>query len=162
MSASISPELAEFLQSGIGVLVGSRDTRMLPEVARAFGARVGAGGRELTVFLPVATAQRTLANARENGRLAVCFSAVDHRSYQIKGRLKDVRAADEDERRSIERYRAGLAQHYGAVGMPPRLTYRISHWPAHAVCMEVEAIFVQTPGPGAGGALGQPRGGTGS
>jgi hypothetical protein len=155
--ASISPELAEFLQSGIGVLVGSRDARMLPEVARAFGARVETGGRELTLFLPVATAERTLVNARENGRLAVCFSAIDHRSYQVKGRLKGVRDANENDRRSIERYRAALAQMYGTVGMPPRLTYRISHWPAHAVRMEVESIFIQTPGPGAGGALGQPR-----
>jgi len=155
--ASISRELAEFLESGISVLVGSRDARLLPEVARAFGARVEAGGRELTVFVPVATAERTLANARENGRLAVCFSAIDHRSYQVKGRMKGVRAADEDDRRSIERYRAALAHIYGTVGMPPRLTYRINHWPAHAVRLEVETIFLQTPGPGAGGALGQPR-----
>jgi hypothetical protein len=154
---SISPELAEFLESGISVLVASRDARMLPEVARAFGAHVEAGGRELTVFVPVATAERTLANARENGRLAVCFSAIDHRSYQVKGRMKGVRDADEKDRRSIERYRAALAQIYGTVGMPPRLTYRISHWPAHAVRMQVETIFLQTPGPGAGGALGQPR-----
>ena len=153
--ASIPPELAEFLQSGIGVLVGSRDARMLPEVTRAFGARVEAGGSELTVFLPVATAERTLANARENGRLAVCFAAVDHRSYQVKGRFAAVRPADDDERRAIERYRAALARHYGAVGMPPRLTCRINHWPAHAVRLEVEAIYLQTPGPRAGATLGQ-------
>jgi hypothetical protein len=157
VTPSISPELAEFLESGISVLVGSRDARLLPEVARAFGARIEAGGRELTVFLPVATAERTLANARENGRLAVCFSAIDHRSYQIKGRLKAVCDAADDDRRSIERYRAALAQVYGSVGMPPRLTYRIRHWPAHAVRLEVETIFLQTPGPGAGVALGQPR-----
>ena len=92
-----------------------------------------------------------------NGRLAVCFSAVDHRSYQVKGRMKRVRDADEHDRSSIERYRDALAQHYGAVGMPPRLTYRICHWPAHAVSLEVETIFLQTPGPGAGVALGEPR-----
>ena len=154
---SISPELAQFLQSGIGVLVGSRDARMIPEVARAFGARVEAGGRELVVFVPVATAERTLANARENGRLAVCFAAIDHRSYQVKGRVTRVRAADEEERKSIERYRAALAQHYGAVGMPPRLTYRIDHWPAHAFRIAVEAVFLQTPGPDAGVPLAKPR-----
>jgi hypothetical protein len=158
VSASISPELAEFLESGIGVLVGSRDARLLPEVVRAFGAKVEAGGREVTVYVPVATAERTLANARDNGRLAVCFAAVDHRSYQVKGRLLDVRAADEAERGRIERYRAALAQHYGAVGMAPRLTYRITHWPAHALRLAVEAVFVQTPGPGAGGALEKARG----
>lgn len=162
MFASIPPELVEFLESGIGVLVGSRDARLQPEVARAFGASIGAGGRELTVFLPVATSARTLANAHENGRLAVCFSATDHRSYQIKGRLADVRTADEEDRRAVERYRAALAQHYGHVGMPPLLTYRITHWPAHAVRLAVEAVFLQTPGPGAGGALGELRRGAGS
>src|SRR6185436_14322142 len=151
---SISTELAGFLESGISVLVGSRDARLMPEVARAFGARVVPGGNELVVYLPVATAARTLANARENGRLAVCFSAVDHRSYQVKGRLLEVLDAGDEDRRRIETYRAGLAQHYGFVGMPPKLTYRIAHWPAHAVRMAVEAIFLQTPGPGAGGALG--------
>jgi len=154
---TISPDLAGFLESGISVLVGTRDARLLPEVVRAFGARVESGGSELTVFVPVATAERTLANARENGRMAVCFSAIDHRSYQVKGRMKAVADADEDDRRSIERYRAALAQVYGSVGMPPRLTYRIRHWPAHAVRLSVESLFLQTPGPGAGGALGQPR-----
>ena len=161
MGTSISPELVGYLESGISVLVGSRDARMMPEVARAFGAKVVPGGRELVVFVPAATAARTLANAQENGRLAVCFSSVDHRSYQIKGRFLGARDAGEEDRRAIEAYRAGLAQHYGVVGMPPRLTYRIAHWPAHAVRLEVETIFLQTPGPGAGAALGTPRrGGT--
>jgi hypothetical protein len=162
VSVSIAPELIEFLESGISLLVGSRDARLLPEVTRAFGAHVEPGGRELTVFIPHATAERTLANVRDNGRLAVCFSAIDHRSYQIKGRWTGVRDADENDRRAIERYRKALAQHYGAVGMAPRLTYRLSHWPAHALRMEVESIFLQTPGPGAGVALGQPRRGSAS
>jgi hypothetical protein len=154
---SISPELAEFLESGISVLVGSRDARLIPESTRAFGARVEAGGKELTVFLPAATDGITLANVRDNGRLAVCFSAVDHRSYQVKGRFVGVRDADEIDRRAIERYRAALAQHYGHVGMPPRLTYRLQCLPAHAVRLAVETVFLQTPGPGAGGKLGKPR-----
>ena len=158
MPDSISPELAQFLQSGISILVGSRDARFVPEVARVLGARIEAGGREMTVFVPAATAERTIANARDNGRLAVCFAAVDHRSYQVKGRLVDVRAADEDDRRLIERYRAALAQHFGSIGLPPKLTYRLSHWPAQAVRLAVEAVFLQTPGPDAGVPLGKPRG----
>jgi len=87
----------------------------------------------------------------------VCFAAVDHRSYQVKGRLAEVRAANEDERRRIERYRAALAQHFGSVGLPPRLTNRLSHWPAHAVRLVVEELFLQTPGPDAGVALARRR-----
>ncbi len=154
---SIPRDLTPFLEAGISVLVGSRDGRLLPEVARVFGARVEASGRELTFFVPIATAERTLANARDNGRLAVCFTAVDHRSYQIKGKWTGVRDADADDRRWIERYRTALAQHFGEVGMAPRLTLRIRHWPAYAFRIEVESIFNQTPGPGAGVPLGKPR-----
>lgn len=157
MSAFIPPDLAEFLTSGISILAGTRDARLMPEATRVLGARVEEGGRELVVFLSKATAERTLANVRDNGRIAVCFSSVDHRSYQIKGRLIDVRDADENDRSSIDRYRAAVAQHFGFVGLPPRLTYRMSHWPAHAVRVAVEQVFIQTPGPGAGGPLGVPR-----
>ncbi|MBL8858111.1 MAG: pyridoxamine 5'-phosphate oxidase family protein [Planctomycetes bacterium] len=150
-------ELAEFLQSGISILVGTRDARLTPEAARVLGARIENGGREVVAFLSKATAERTLANLRDNGRAAVCFTSVDHRSYQIKGRALEVRDADEDDRKLIERYRAAVAQHFGTVGLPPRLTYRMSYWPAHALRVAVEEVFIQTPGPGAGGPLGQPR-----
>jgi hypothetical protein len=76
---SIPSELAEFLESGISVLVGSHDARLVPEAVRAVGARIEGSGQELTVFVPDATAGRSLANLRENGRAAVCFTAVDHR-----------------------------------------------------------------------------------
>ena len=156
-AAPISLELKEFLESGISLLVGSRDARLQPEVVRALGARIEEGGREVTAFVPVATSARTLANARENGRLAVCFASIDHRSYQLKGALIEARAADEQDRRLIERYRAALAQHFGLVGLPPRLTLRVAHWPAHALRVAIEDVFIQTPGPGAGVPLGVPR-----
>lgn len=157
MDPFISQELAAFFESGISVLAGTRDGRMVPEATRALGARVEAGGRALTVFLSAATAQRTLANVRDNGRMAVCFTSIDHKSYQVKGRVTDVRDADAEGRRAILQYRAALAQHFGFVGLPPRLTYRLNHWPAHAVRVAVESVFLQTPGPGAGGELGTPR-----
>lgn len=154
---TLTPELVEFLESGISILVGSRDARLVPEVARVMGTRLDTGGRELTLFVPVATGARTLSNARDNGRLAVCFTSVDHRSYQVKGRLVRAGEATETDRRVIESYRAALAQHFAIVGLPPRVTYRVTHWPAHALTMAVEDVYLQTPGPGAGVPLGQPR-----
>lgn len=157
MEPFIPQDLATYFESGISILAGTRDARKIPEATRVLGARIDPDGRAFTVFLSAATAQRTLANVRDNGRMAVCFTSVDHRSYQVKGRVTDVSDADEKDRHAIERYRAALAQHFGFVGLPPRLTYRLSHWPAHAVRVAVETVFLQTPGPGAGGPLGTPR-----
>ncbi|HEV8112942.1 MAG TPA: hypothetical protein VGR31_09215 [Planctomycetota bacterium] len=157
MDPHIPEDLATYFESGISILAGTRDGRLIPEATRVLGALIGTDGRAFTVFLSASTAQRTLANVRDNGRIAVCFTSVDHRSYQVKGRVTDVRDADEKDRHAIERYRAALAQHFGFVGLPPRLTHRLSCWPAHALTVAVESLFLQTPGPGAGGPLGTPR-----
>ncbi len=147
----ISAELKHFLESGISILVGTRDARLAPDCFRALGARVEEGGRELTVFAPDAVARASLANLRDNGRVAVCFTRPeDHRSIQLKGRVLELRPADEAERRLVDRYRSALAAILGEIGLPPRTTLRMNHWPCHAVRFEVEAVFVQTPGPGAG------------
>jgi hypothetical protein len=152
----ISPDLAAFLESGISILVGTRDARLVPECTRGVGARVEAGGAELTVFVPDAISGPTLANLRDNGRIAVGFSrAQDHRTFQVKGRVVEVAPAGERDRDDVDRYRCAWASLLGEVGMPPRITLRMAHWPAHAVHLRVEAIFVQTPGPGAGSRLGE-------
>jgi hypothetical protein len=150
----LNKELTEFFQSGVSVLIGTRDARLLPDHARALGLRVEPGGAELTVFLPCVTAQRTLENLADNARIAVCVSrAEDHRSIQVKGKLLELRAALDTERGIVERYRGLVAASWGFVGMSPSLTFRLNHWPCHALRMSIEAIFQQTPGPEAGAPL---------
>jgi hypothetical protein len=153
----IPAELWDFCESGISTLLGTHSDRLVPDCGRALGARVGAGGSELTVFLPVATSEKSIANLRDNGRAAVCFArASDHRSLQVKGRVTDIREADEEDRERIVRYRNALAESWGAIGVPPRITLRLTHWPSYAVTIRVEAVFDQTPGPGAGAVFGTP------
>jgi hypothetical protein len=154
----ISQDLASFLESGVTMLVGTRDADLRPEATRGFGARVERGREELTVFVAAATAERTLANARENGRVAVCFTRiVDHRSIQLKGRVLEGRDARADERPLVDRYGQLLVQIFGEIGVPPRLILRVNRWPAHALRLRVQDVFVQTPGPGAGTPLGGGR-----
>jgi hypothetical protein len=147
-------QLSDFLESGISVIAATRDALMMPDCVRAVGARVEAGGAELSVFLPEATASASIANLRENGRIAIIFSRPrDHRSFQVKGRASSVDAADAADRAVVDRYRASFADELAVVGLPPRDTLRIAHWPCWRVRIRPEAVFVQTPGPGAGAPL---------
>ena len=156
----ISEERTAYTHTGVTVLVGTRDARLVPECVRGIGGMVHPGGEELTVFVPAAVGRETLANVAENGRIAACFTRVmDHRSVQIKGRVVAVRETDDSERERIDRYRGQLAQALAFVGLPPRLTVRMAHRPCHAIRFRAESIFVQTPGPGAGEALGAHGGG---
>lgn len=144
-------EIAQFAESGISVLVGTRDAALRPEGIRAAGAAADAARGELTVYLPIATAGRTLENLRQNGRIAVTFTrAVDHRSIQLKGQVVEIRPASAEERERIRRYLENLALDWGFVGVPRKATLAMNCWPAYAVRFQVESVFEQTPGPDAG------------
>lgn len=154
MVQSLSRELVEFVESGVSVQVGTRDSSLVPESVRAIGARVESGRKSIVVFVPVATGARTIANLADNGRVAICFSRMaDHSTIQIKGRAREFALASDAERAHVDHYRGEFAQNLAFLGLPPRLSYRVSNWPCHAVRLDVETIWVQTPGPGAGEAL---------
>lgn len=154
MAQAISSELASFLESGVSILVGSRDRRLFPECLRAVGARVERGRREVTVFAPSAVSAATIANLEENGRIAICFSRIaDHRSIQLKGRTVSIAPASEADRGVVERWRGEFVRNLAFIGLPPRVTLRLNAWPCRAIRLRVEAVFLQTPGPGAGAPL---------
>jgi hypothetical protein len=147
----IPDELIPFCESGVSVQVGTRDGQLVADSLRAYGLRVEPGGKQVTVFLPDSTAGQALANLRDNGRIALCLARIaDHRTIQLKGRSLDVRPASGDDLVVIRTYRARLAEALATIGLPTRLGFRLSHWPAHAVRFEVESLFDATPGPGAG------------
>lgn len=150
-SAMLSPALVGFVESGNSVLVGTRDVRLVPECVRAFGVRAERGGRDVTVFVPVATGARTMSNIADNGRVAICVARPrDHRSIQLKGKATAVRDATARDRKFVEAYRSAFCDELAWIGLPLRLSRRFAHWPCHAIRLRVESVFDQTPGPGAG------------
>jgi hypothetical protein len=151
----ITADITDFVESGVSILVGTRSDRLSPDCCRAVGARVDRKTSDLIVFLPAATSARNLADLEHSGRIAVCFArAMDHRSLQLKGSVRSIEPADEGDRATILRYRGALAEAWGTIGIPPRLTLRVAHWPSHRIRIRVDSIFNQTPGPGAGATLG--------
>ena len=153
----LPPELATFAESGLSMHIGTRDGQLRPAVTRAVGLRVWPGGSQLTLYLAEATSRACVANLRENGKLAVTFSRpATHETVQIKGSVREVREATPEERPFVEDYRERFAQNLAPAGLPPRLTRRLRCWPAFAVDLEIEAVFAQTPGPGAGARMSGP------
>lgn len=151
MATQISRDLVDFVESGVSVLVGSRDAELRPDCQRGFGATVGEDRASLTVYLNAALADAMTRNFRDNGAIAVTFSRpIDHRTFQVKGTVTRVRDAAPEERERQERYLAAFVEHLCVVGLPRSLTRRFRVWPAVAIEMTIDEVFVQTPGPGAG------------
>lgn len=147
----IPEDLVEFVESGVAILVGTRDAALRPDAIRGFGLAVHPGRTRVTVFLGAGTATRARANAEANGSIAVCLSRpIDNFTLQLKGHAVEVRAAEDAERAVVDRYGASYLEQLFLVGIPRTLARRIRMWPALAITFDVSDIFVQTPGPGAG------------
>lgn len=147
----IPPDLVEFFESGVSILVGTRDASLVPDAARGVGAVVHPDNRHLTVFLPTEVAERPIVNVRETGIVAVAFShALDHHSTQVKGRVVEVRPGREEERELCTRYKVALTEVLAVTGVPRAVIRTVTVWPATAITLEVQDLFQQTPGPGAG------------
>lgn len=153
--APLTDELVDFLESGVSILVGTRNAELRPHGMRAMGAIASSDRRRVTIFLPAATAALTVENVRDNGAVAVTFSRPsDHQSMQLKGRSVATREAAGDDRYVLERYRAAWFEQLHVCGVARSTSKRWAYWPAVAIEIEVDSLFQQTPGPGAGGALG--------
>jgi hypothetical protein len=150
----IAKELAEFVQSGVAVHIGTRDAELQPEGARALGASVEADGRHLIVYVSEAAARRILPNLEANGQAAVVFARpTDDRACQIKGHFAGARTATVDEQPRIAAHWKLFFANMARIGIPRVTAAGWPTWPAIAIRIRATAVFDQTPGPQAGTAL---------
>ncbi len=139
------------MESGVSILVGSRDRDLRPATVRGTGAKVADTRDAITVFIPADTSAKAIANLQDNGQVAVAFSRpLDNVAVQLKGRCTSIRLAEAAERVIPEQYLVAFVETTYAIGLPRGLMKRVNVWPAWAVSFPVEHIYSQTPGPGAG------------
>jgi hypothetical protein len=146
---------ATLLESGTcSLMVATASAHGVPHLTRAWGARVLPGGTDLRVLVP-SDDSATLENLDATGAVAVTGADVPtFRSVQCKGHALAVEAATAGDRARFSRYRAELARSISEVdGHPVDLVTRLAPAEVVAVTARVEAMFDQTPGPGAGAPL---------
>jgi hypothetical protein len=146
--------LAQFLQSGLGVHLGTCNERLEPCGCRATAIKVEEDGRHAVVYVPKAASPQIFENLRTNGRVAVSMARpVDERAVQVKGlMLFSWDAKPEDEAFARGQW-AGFLSQLDAIGLPGVATSSWKVFPSVAVRFKVTAVFNQTPGPDAGAAL---------
>jgi hypothetical protein len=126
--------LRRFAGGGVSVLVGTVDADGIPTCCRGIAIAMRDDFELLTVYIPAATGQETVANLATTRRVAVsCTHPLSHDSVQIKGLTRGVRLEE--------------------IGLPRHVSRSMAHWPAFAIDVSVEQVFDQTPGPKAGAAI---------
>ena len=157
---SIGDELKTFLEGPVSVLVGTRDSRLVPEITRAWGPRVFEDRQRVSLCVPLATSRKTLDNLEGNGEIAVTFSLpTNYRTFQLKGRHAKAAEPDSMDLAVVARHRDAFAAVNEPLGQPRQQVE--AFWRAEietsAVLVKIlfvpEQVFDQTPGPGAGRSL---------
>jgi hypothetical protein len=153
----IDAALKSFIESGVSVVVGTRDEGLVPEIVRAWGAHVNRDRRSIRVCVPEVTSVRTRTNLVGNGRIAVAFSLPsNYETVQLKGRhFRTTKPSVEDMRR-VDRHRQSFAGVNESIGVPRARAEAFWHRELVGsplfvtIHFVVHAIFNQTPGPAAG------------
>jgi hypothetical protein len=152
----LSEEIADFIQSGVSIVVGvvGPDGRALG--GRALAARVEQDARIRVIYPQEGNAALTAA-AASGGPVAVTFSApLSHRTVQIKGFSSLHEVLEPEDEASVQRQGAAFAAILVAVGHPPVFVNAFSSYLAATMLVfsfPAEEAFEQTPGPGAGRSL---------
>ncbi|HEY0706156.1 MAG TPA: hypothetical protein VGG33_05130 [Polyangia bacterium] len=146
----ITPDIAQFLQGPNSIMVASHDESLVPEIARA--VRVTClPGDQVVVDLLTAPAQVVLTQLARDGRIAiVCELSLTHKTLQIKGRALNIAPTPDEQRPAVEAAAEAFFAVCEQLGLPRRLTDRALRWPTTSVRVQVEHVFEQSPGPGAG------------
>lgn len=151
-------ELVEFTRGGRSLLIGTASSTHVPDCVRALGLRVWDGASQLTIIVPVATSVTSIANLRDNPRIAITCSQIQtHRTIQLKGDVREIREGSEEDRAFATAYRAQFAQELAWAGQSSTNTLRLKLWPCFAIDVDIRVAFAQTPGPDAGLRLPQAR-----
>jgi hypothetical protein len=153
-------QLRQVVESGVTVLVATRDARLIPEMVRGWGLRVLPDLQQLEICIAECTGRQTLDNLADNGEVAVTVTVPStYRSIQFKGRAVETSAPFPEDYEHVDRDRESFLAAVEQVGLLRPIATRI-----FAAEMEVSSamikirlgireIFEQTPGPRAGSRL---------
>jgi hypothetical protein len=146
--------LQRFSGGGVSVIVGSVDADGIPTCCRGIALAMRDDFQLITVYIPAATGQETVANLATTRRVAVsCTHPLSHDSIQIKGLTRGVRLAPATDEDFVRERLAQFGDVLEEIGLPRHVSRSMAHWPAFAIDVSVEQVFDQTPGPKAGAAI---------
>jgi len=148
----LTPELVEFIHSGVAVGVATRDANLRPVLARAWGPQVAADLRSFTLCVSAPEGSATRANLEQNGAIAVsCGPPTIAKGLQFKGVAAVLGEPGPEDLEHAERHNSAFLAECAQIGAPPGLAQRLFvATELLLVRVSIHQGFDQTPGPNAG------------
>ena len=148
--------LAAFLQGPVMMILGTRDARGLPAVARVVGARVSADLALVDLFVPTLQWNSAVEALGPGDPVALTFcQPADYRAYQLKGPVRSLALAGEADLAASQTYAAMMRRVLVELGVQPAQTpFWLTSEALVRITFAPDAAFTPTPGPSAGSATG--------
>jgi hypothetical protein len=155
MISGFDSKLVVLIESHPSTLVGTCDRALVPCIARGFGVRVLPGGQSLELLVSRWPGPQTISNLEQSGRVAVTFTSPEtFEAYQIKGRATVLGDCDASDLALSTVFTNTICARVVALGERPDLvTITMTARGLFKIRIEVEAVFLQTPGKNAGARL---------
>ncbi|MFO1413409.1 MAG: hypothetical protein U1F10_05760 [Burkholderiales bacterium] len=154
----LADEHAAFVSGPLSIVAASRDAHNVPSIGRACGCLVAPDRRSVAVFIARTQAPQLVADLDACGQVAVVYTRPStNRSLQLKGTDARLRALTAAEVAFIARYVEAFGREITPLGHSmeeARTIFRCVDGDLLAIEFTPTAAFVQTPGPGAGTAVG--------
>lgn len=149
-----APDINELARQGVTVVVGTRDERLRPAVARAWGPELSDDGSRLTICIEAPAGSPTRANLAAGSPVAATLTRPStYSSVQLKGAVAQRRAPLADELERVAAHVDRFAVEGAAVGIAPDLSRRLAGAALLTIVVTIEQRYDQTPGGGAGAPL---------
>jgi hypothetical protein len=159
-SVPISAELKAFLESGVSVVMGTRDADLVPEATRVWGVLVSKDRKTISVCAALATSHKALDNLADNGQITVsCSFPTSYKTVQLKGQYIERTNPSRTDLAAVERHRAAFGRLNESLGLPRERTETFwrNELETSPVLVKLrfapQKVFDQTPGPDAGSPL---------
>jgi len=152
----IPDKIIRFLQlQGNAAVAGTRDRNLMPYGHRVSGWQLQPDSRTLTAFIGNPFVEGFLQTALDNGQIAITIEEFPSlETYQVKGRYVSHRPVRPEEielvNRTRERYVKNITTLNPDYQAHADLVRASIPDAAIAVDVDVQEVFVQTPGPTAG------------
>lgn len=148
----LTPQLVDFIHSGVAVGVASRDESLRPAFARAWGPQVSADLRSVTLCVSAAEGSPTRSNLEANGAAALGFCPPTiAKAVQLKGVVVALGEPDHDDLARVERHVRAFEAECARIGAPPEVATRMFDGSVLIlISVAIDEGFDQTPGPTAG------------
>jgi len=150
----IPGKILRFLEQHANLaFAGTRDRNRVPHGHLVSAWQVDSNGRQLTAFIAGQFTAHLLESLEDNGEVALTVEEYpSHETYQFKGRYRQHREVNEDDLDIVNRIRHRFARSLKALyhNVPEDVLREFVSPASLAVEFEVQEIYLQTPGPGAG------------